>query len=181
MARSESIEELLLTEMSRRNTTMVADIVIQKPELFDELVRIYLRNEEPVSRYAAWVADTVSEQRPEFLSGYTGEIITMLPQFMHDGLKRHSLRMLVRSSLPSDQLGPLMNLCFDWLLSANEAVAAKVYCMDILYRISEIEPAMKKELADSIEWRINEEKPGFKSHGKKILDKLYKEIESTSV
>jgi hypothetical protein len=62
------------------------------------------------------------------------------------------------------------------LLSPKEAVAPKVYCMEILYRISQVEPNLKKELADSIEWRLNEESPGFKNRGLKILKKLYSEI-----
>jgi hypothetical protein len=168
----------LLWEMGRRNTDLVADLVIQKPELFDELFMVFIRNEEPVSRRAAWVVDVITETHPGFLSPHLNQIIGMLPQFTHDGLKRHSLRMLARSPLPSgDQLGELMNHCFDWLLSPHEAIAVKVYCMEILYRISETEPDLKKELADSIEWKLHEESAGFKSRGRKLLKKLYAEIE----
>jgi hypothetical protein len=71
-----------------------------------------------------------------------------------------------------------MNMCFDWLVSAKESVAVKVYAMEILYRISQVEPELKKELADSIEWRISEGTPGFKHRGLKTLKKLYKEMSS---
>jgi hypothetical protein len=50
--------------------------------------------------------------------------------------------------------------------------------MEILYTISAMEPDLKKELADSIEWRISEESPGFKSKGSKLLNKLNREIEN---
>ena len=173
------MDDCLLLEMSRRNTDLVADLVFQKPELFEELFLVYARNEEPVSRRAAWALDTVAEQYPELLSSHLGEIIDLLPKFRHDGLKRHSLRMLARSPLPSgNRLGELITICFDWLISPNEAVSAKVYCMELLYRISQLEPDIKKELADSIEWRMNEETPGFKNRGQKTLKKLYFEIHS---
>jgi len=171
-----TLEDLLLMEMSRRNTDMVADMVLQNPELFDELVEIFFRQEEPVSRRAAWVVDTVTEKLPELLTPHLGRIASNLPTLQHDGLKRHSLRMLLRSPLPPDHLGDLMNICFEWLLSGKEAIAAKVHCMEILYCISQAEPDLKKELADSIEWRMEEESAGFRNKGQKILKKLYKEM-----
>jgi len=182
MPDTETLECILLSEMSRRNTDLVVDLISQKPGLFDEIFRIFLRNEEPVSRRAAWVIDIISEKEPELLLPHIERIVEMLPLFSHDGLKRHSLRMLLRSPLPRDEhLGTLMNICFDWLLSPNEAVAAKVHCMDILYSISQIEPDLKKELADSIEWRLREETPGYKNKGEKLLKKLYVEIELLKV
>ena len=178
MSGNESLIDLLMVETSRRNTDLIADIIVNKPSLFDELVLIYLRNEEPLSRRAAWVVDTVSEKIPNLLDPYLGSIAATLPRFDHDGLKRLSLRMLSRSPLPQKYLGELMNLCFDWLISSKESVAVKVYAMEILYTISQVEPELKKELADSIEWRIGEETAGFKNRGLKTLKKLYKEMNS---
>jgi hypothetical protein len=171
----------LFTELSRCNTDLVAGIVLQKPELYEELFALFLRNEEPVSRRAAWVVDIVAEQRPGLLAPHIPEIIRHLRVFSHGALKRHSLRMLARSPLPQgDDLGILMQACFDWLLAQEETVSSKVYSMEILYRISQTEPELKKELADSIEWRLNEETPGFRNRGQKLLKKLYAEMEGPS-
>ncbi len=52
--------------------------------------------------------------------------------------------------------------------------AVKVHCMEILYRLSLKEPELRKELIDCIEFRLNEETPGFKNRGLKILKKLTK-------
>ncbi|MEI6455327.1 MAG: hypothetical protein WCO93_03475 [bacterium] len=176
MTTSSSLEELLLVEMSRRNTDLIAGLVLQKGELFDELMDVFLRNEEPVSRRAAWVADTVSEIEPELLIPFLPRIINSLRIFSHDGLKRHALRMISRSQFPDSVKGELICICFDWILSPAEAVAAKVYCMNILYSLSLAEPDLKKELADSIEWRMHEESPGFRAHGTKVLAKLYRDL-----
>jgi len=179
MPKVESLTDLLMVETSRRNTDLIADLVYNHPDLFDELVSIYLRNEEPVSRRAVWVVDTVAEKLPQLLDRYLESIVEALPRFKHDGLKRGSLRMLARSPFPENHLGKLMNLCFDWLVSPKESIAVKIYAMEILYRISQDEPELKKELADSIEWRITEGTPGFKNRGLKTLKKLYKEISSS--
>jgi hypothetical protein len=178
MTEKRSLEEILMQEMSRRNTDAVVDLIVQQPILYDEIFRIFLRIEEPVSRRAAWVVDIYSENHPECLSPYREQLIDKLNEFNHDGLKRHSLRMLARLPLPDDEhMGTLMNVCFNWLIARNESVAVKIYCMEILYMISQLEPDLKKELADSIEWRINEETPGFKNKGEKLLKKLRREIE----
>ena len=178
--RNDSLEDLLMVETSRRNTDLVADLILQKHDLFGLLIKIFLKNEDPVSRRAAWVADKVTEKMPELLPSCTGLIIENLAGFSHDGMKRQSLRMLTRADLTPDQMGSLINLCFDWLTNLNESVAVKVYSMDILYRISQSEPDLKQELAESIEWRIGEEKPGYQSKGRKILKKLYAELNSSS-
>ena len=178
MNSNDTLDDLLLLELSRRNTDLVAGLVFQKPELFDELFRVFMRNQEPVSRRAAWVVDTVSEKHPGLINSHLTEIIEMLSQFNHDGLKRHSMRILARSPLPAEpHLGELINICFNWLLSPHEAIAAKIFCMEILYRISQVEPEIKKELADSIEWRIDDESAGYKNRGRKMLKTLYFEID----
>jgi hypothetical protein len=157
----------------------VAAVIDQKPELFDELMSIYLKGTEPSNRRAAWAADMVSEKRPELVAPHLGKLTLALPAFDHSALKRHALRILTRSPLPGHELlGGLINICFEWLTSASIPVAPKIFCMEMLYRISETEPDLKKELADSIEWRMNEETPGFRNRGGKMLKKLFKEINS---
>jgi hypothetical protein len=171
------MEDLLLLETSRRNTDMLAEMIFQKEELFDELFRIYLRNEEPVSRRAAWVIDAVTEKLPALLTDKIDIMAEAPPSFNHNGLKRHTLHILSRSPLPAQKhSGFLINLCFGWLVSPVEAVATKIYCMELLYRFSEGEPDIKQELVNSIEWRLYEEPPGFRSRGVKVLKKLYKDL-----
>jgi hypothetical protein len=76
-----------------------------------------------------------------------------------------------------ENLGLLVSNCFDWLTSSKEPVGIKMFSMEILYRISQQELEMKKELADSIELRMEEETPGFQAHGKQLLKRLYRELQ----
>ncbi len=172
-----SLTELLLIEMSRRNTDLIANIIFQKPELFDELMSIFLTGPDPANRRAAWVADIVSEKRPDLMRPHLHKLAAGLSIPGHNALKRHTLRILARSPLPETELlGGIINICFDWFTSPSIPAAPKVFCMELLYRISEIEPDLKMELADSIEWRMNEGTPGFRIRGRKILGKLLREI-----
>lgn len=171
-----NVSELLLEEHSRAQTDFVADLVFNRPTLFTELWKIFIANEEPVSRRAAWVVDICSEKKPEWIAPLLPELIETFPGYGHDGLKRHSLRILSRSPLPAGKLGELASICFDWLLHREESVAVKMYCMEILYRISEMEPDLKPELADTITLQMVEGTPGIRSCGRRILKKLSQEI-----
>jgi hypothetical protein len=167
-----TLRELLQKGSGRNRADVVADAVEQRPELFPELVRIYLGSEDPASRAAAWAVDLCAERHPEWITPYIEEMAGSLPRFRHDAFKRHTLRILLRLPLPERELGTLINTCFGWMVSGTEAVAQKVFAMEMLYRVALAEPDFRKELADSIILRIDEETPGFRNRGAKILKKL---------
>jgi hypothetical protein len=176
MLSSSSLEDLLIPGTGRDHADMLVEAAMQNRDFFNSLVKVYLSNTEPHSRKAAWAIDLCVEKDPELISPWTGEMIRMLEKFSHDGLKRHTLRMLMHVPLPQENLGTLVKICFEWLVTASESVSVKVYSMELLYRVSQQEPDLKKELADSIEWRLEEENAGFRNKGLKILKKLSREI-----
>jgi hypothetical protein len=171
-----NFRELLLKGNSRSYTDFVADIVLKRPELVSELWEIYLAIEEPVSRRAAWIIDTASEDKPAWVLPFLPQLIAKLPEFNHDGLKRHALRMIARSPFPVGTKGELLNISFEWLVSVTESVAVKMYCMQILYRISATEPDILQELYDTIEFQMADGTPGFKSIGTKLMLLIDKDI-----
>ena len=171
-----NVATLLLEEHSRAQTDFVAKVIFNHPALFLELWKLFMANEEPVSRRAAWVIDVCSEKNPEWIAPLLNELIETIPAFSHDALKRHSLRILARSPLPAEKLGELATTCFNLLMLRNESVAAKMYCMEILYRISEMEPELKPELSDSISFQMVEGTPGIRSCGNRLLKKLSREM-----
>jgi len=172
---SEQLRKFLLQDNSRANTDFVGNFIRQKPELIHQLWEIYLSNEEPVSRRAAWIIDTVSESEPDWVTPYIPRLVDLLSTFRHDGMKRHALRMIARNEIPAEKQGALLDICFEWLLSPAEAVAAKFYSMTILYTLSRTFPEIRDELIDSIEFQMAEGSPGFKNIGRKLLVKLYRE------
>ena len=170
------LRQLLLQGNSRSYTDFVADIVNKRPELISELWEIYLAVEEPVSRRAAWIIDTASENKPEWVEPFLPALIAKLPVFNHDGLKRHALRMVARLPFPSGTEGQLMNIAFEWLVTTTESVAVKMYCIQILYRLSATETDILQELYDTIELQIAGGTPGFKSIGRKLMREIDKDL-----
>lgn len=171
-----NLRELLLKGNSRSYTDFVADIVTKRPEVVGELWEIYLAIEEPVSRRAAWIIDTASENKPDWVAPFLPQLIVKLPEFNHDGLKRHALRMISRMPFPEGTEGELLNITFEWLISTAESVAVKMYCIQILYRLSAKEPDILQELYDTIEFQIADGTPGFRSIGSKMMQQIDKDI-----
>ncbi len=170
------LKELLLKGNSRSYTDFVADIVNNRQELLSDLWQIYLSMEEPVSRRAAWIIDTASEDRPEWIAPFLPELISKLSVFNHDGLKRHALRMIARMPFPEGSDGALMDIAFRWLLSPSESVAVKMYSIQVLYRLSEREPDILQELYDTIEFQMADGSPGFKNIGSKMMQQIDTDI-----
>lgn len=170
-----SLREILLSEMSRRNIDFVIEIVLNKPHLFDDLFAMVIQNEEPISRRAIWALDHCVEKDPKLMLPKIQTLIEAFPNFKHDGLKRHSLRILRNYEIPEEKFIVMVDLCFGLLHSHKESIAVKVHAMDILYSLSEKEPGLKPELTAAIEYQLHEASAGLKNHSEKLLNKIYRE------
>jgi len=159
--------------MSRRHTDYIVCLIEEKDSLFGELWDVFLGTDELCARRAAWVLDLYTMKHPQALDGKTEAIINALEGFRHGGLHRHALKMLQRLPFEASPLaGKIASFCFDALISNLTPIAVQAHCMDILYRLTLIEPDLARELADCINMGMATGSPGFKSHGLKILKSL---------
>lgn len=170
------LEELLNLEPSRHNIDQVISIVKKNPSLFDILWKIYLQDKNPVSRRAAWAIDLLNEKGYVLSDDHISELMGILPSLKHDGMKRHSLRILESRPVSEEYIGRLADVCFNWLQEPASAVAVKMYSIKILTNIAEKEPAICRELIDIIEIQLDESTPGFRNIGLKTIKKLQKGI-----
>jgi len=169
------LKDLFEHETSRANTDYVKNIIYQKPELYEELFELVLQNKDPHSRRAIWVFDACDEELKGIAKPFLPKLIENLDKFTHDGMKRHSLRILSRHEISENQMVKVMDFCFK-MLTLFEAAAIKVHAMQILYNISQKVPEIKPELISAIELSVQEGTTGVKNRGHRMLKKLYKEI-----
>lgn len=169
------LKDLFESETSRATTDYVKDIIFQKPELYEEVFELVLQNEEPYSRRAIWVFDAVDEELNGVAKPFLPLLIDKLDAFEHDGLKRHSMRLLSRHKIPEEQTVKVLDYCFK-MLTLYEAAAIKVHAMQILYNLSQKEPDLKHELISAIELTVQEGTTGVKNRGQRMLKKLRKEV-----
>ena len=173
-----NLKEIISSEMSRKNTDYVKGILLENKSLFEGAFNLVLLNEEPVSRRAIWAIDAVSESNPQFMLPYLEKLIEQLPYFKHDGLKRHTLRILSRFAIPEKKEIELLEICLGFIKSEKESIAARYYAMEVLYNFSEKENDLKYELLTVLELIPENKSAGLKNHFSKLTLKLRNELKN---
>lgn len=174
------LEELLLQEMSRANTDLVAGIISRDPERLSQAVDIVLRQEEPISRRAIWAIDIACEKSPGLIQPHIKQLINKLQEFRHDAYRRHILRIASRLPFHESYKAKLLNECFEIVADSSKAIAVKANAMQILSRMVVEEPDIRYELKETIRFQMEEASPGFRNLANKVLNKI-KQLETKTI
>jgi hypothetical protein len=168
----------VLSDSSKRTVEAGAQIAEQEPKLFPSLMELAFRQSGPHSMRATRVVVLLIERRPDLFGKYIEPILQRMESIHHESVKFNMLKIFTFCDLPEDEdnLGKLTNLCFDAVEANVSRIAIKVYAIEILYRISQIEPELKHELLDIIEKYMMGAQAAFLSRGIKITRKLRKEL-----
>lgn len=169
------IIEFLNIDSSRLN----ADLIVEKFEedhgIFKIILEVMYKDTYPLSMRASRVVWLIAKKYPSFIHPYLPEFIKKLSQFKVDGVRRNILAILADVPLPDIDLGVLFDNCYTWLESQKEPVAIRGNAINLLYKISEIEPELKPELIDFFEAQLPTDSKGIDSRIKEVLKKLRKE------
>ena len=169
-------EEITEVLDSWENLELLVKEISSNPDYFRLLMEIALESPEKKSWRAAYLADKIHDEFPELLQPYLEKIILKLKTEKNDSKKRHFLKLVSMNQVPEKHYGFLVDYCFN-ALSSELPPAVRVHAMQILYNISEVEKDLKPELAQVIEQEIEyRSTAGIRSRGKKLLNKLRKEI-----
>ncbi len=169
----------LLPDSSRRTADIAVSFIGNNPDFFQQMLDIALKDSGTLSMRAARVVNLVSVNHPHLIRPHISSFIPSLSEFKTDGLKRELAKTIWQRSLDIDEesMGILVDTCFFWLKDPYEKVAIKVYAMEIIYKISQLYPEIKNELISTVENMMPRSSFGIKSRGRKLLKKLYREVE----
>lgn len=142
--------------------------------LFPYLVQYSFSKEEVLAFRSSWIMDKTAERNPDVAtsSDAVTSLIQKTPFETNYSVIRACLRMLTRYELQINDCGELVNSCFEWLSALNTPIAVKVHAMQLLYKFTIQEPALKNELSIIIEEQMPVGSAGFKARGKRILKQL---------
>ncbi len=163
---------LIQQENSRRQAEKIAALIDQKNELFDPLVELFLYPEPSLSMRASYVADFVTLKKPSLVHPHIESLARNIMDFPHDGTRRQVLKILARSPLPQENLGYLLQACFDLVENAITPPAVKVWSLEILYRIGLIEPEINGELRLMLEALYETGTAGEQVRSRDLLKKM---------
>jgi hypothetical protein len=102
-----------------------------------------------------------------------GELIKNLKkEHLHNAIKRNIVRLLQFVSLPEKYEGDVMNLCFHYLETPNEAVAIKASSLTVLGNLAKKYPEIIPEIKLLIKAQIDHQSAAFRQRAKKFLNEF---------
>lgn len=167
-----NIKDELIREHSKENAESIAQYIGTNKTRFAELMEIFLGDDTRLTQRSAWALSKSIDRHPHLLTPYLEAVISNLQNDIPVAVKRNTVRILQDVDIPEDLMGPLANVCFQFMESGEETIAVKVFSMTILFNITKKEPDLKNELRLLIEAQLPYGSAGFKSRGKKILKQL---------
>jgi hypothetical protein len=170
-----NLESEILREHSKWQCVRIAKWIGADTKRFKELMDLFLTGEYRITQRAAWIIKHCVDEHAELVVPYIGNMIDrMLEANVHDAVKRNVVRILQDIEIPRRLAGKVATVCFEWLASAKEPVAVKVFSMSVLANIAKEEPDLKNEIRILIDLQMPTGSAGFKSRGKRVLRQLGK-------
>jgi hypothetical protein len=147
---------------------------------FGLIMETALEGNDRINWRASWAADKINDFNPGIAADWIGKMVDTLPTLRHHGKKRQFLKMISLYPISHQQMSFLFEYCLERLSSSEEDVSVRVYSMQILYNISQIEPDLKNELLQIIEQEMEyHPSPGILTRGRKLTACLKKEMQKT--
>jgi hypothetical protein len=175
--------------MGKKDTLALAEVFTSMDDGVSTLFDLCQSDNEMLSFHAAWVLENVLSANPELFGQSISKIIDIIPTITSPSLKRHFCKLLnlalngcENSELPKEaceqlkrmDLEPVIESCFEWLISSSTKPAVKAHCMDILLYLSRRYDWIAIELPYVIEVQLLDATPGIYNKGKKVLEILRK-------
>ena len=165
-----NLYRLLSTDRSKAGRDRIVSYVQKDAERFKQLFDLFINGEPRIAQRASWAVSHCAEKFPELIVPYRKEMLDYLQTpGIHDSIKRNILRIFQGIDIPPELEVNLLERCFGYLMDKKEAVAIRVFAMQVLANLSKKYPEIKNELRILIEDELPFAKPAFVSRGRKIL------------
>ena len=171
----DQILESILIHTPREIRQAALKYLKERPDKIEALIEMSFSDSQPVGWRSAWVlSDLVKMDLSvrEKVQSLSSRIVASFPRFNSPGQVREFLKIIQLINVEDNDMGILIDLCFNWLLDRKSDQSFRVYSMQIIFDYSKKEPDLLPELKAILEQEMEFAKPGFKSRGRKILKKI---------
>ena len=168
------IEEFIQQNYSKEFAEDLAGFLVQNPQRIPHLLQIVYRQEEPISRRAAWYFSTLFDKDPELVYPFTDELVSQLPAIKSQSILRAFLRTIGRSPISENHHGYLLQYASETILNPKSEIAVKAMAMDIFFQIAKSQPDLLQELEQIIDFIYPESSRGIQNKCRHF----YKDIEN---
>lgn len=168
-----NLEKELLKKKSPAQSNRIIKYIGNDELRFKELVRLFFKGEYRLTQHAAWPMSYCIRNHPFLAKPFLKKFVDQLSDgHAHPAVRRNIVRLFQFVEIPKRLQGKLMDKCFQFISSPEEAIAVKAFSLRILENMSAIYPEILNELKSLIDSRWTYESPAFRSRGRKILQKM---------
>ena len=168
-----NLENELLKKQSLAQCNRIVRFIGNDETRFRELVKLFFQGEYRLTQHAAWPLSYCIQNQTDLAKPYLKKFIDeLLNRNAHPAVKRNIIRLFQFIIIPEKYHGRIMDLCFHFINSPEEAIAVKAFSLHILENMSTAYPDIVSELKSVIEARWDFESPAFQSRARKILRKI---------
>lgn len=146
MERIDEFRNTLSVHIAELNIEPMIKSIRENPEEFADMYKLTFDPQLIVSWRALWVCEKLSEIHPGWFIPLQEELTERLLSCLHSGSKRLLLSIFFNLPVREPISVPLLNFCFDRMLSLNESIATQALCIKIAYRLCQKEPELLGEL-----------------------------------
>ena len=165
----------LLYDSSAKCIDDAVDYILANPGMIDSLFVFAVEGgANPVSRRAARTISKLIELEPKEFSDKLPIILELIETIVDESKCFQFLRPFTIIELPHDDefIGKLFNVALSWIERRVERIAIKLYAAEILFRITEIEPELKRELLMIYKQYTKDDKISFRNRCKYYIAKI---------
>ncbi len=162
----------LLVDHSRQNADLITAAVGNSKAEFKKIIDIIYNEKAPLPQRASWILATVSEKHPALIKPYIPKMIDTVQSFKIDGIKRNMVHALSFQEIPEAYQGKLIDICFQFMLAADETVAVKVHAMQIIANHCKVYPELITELKAAIQDQLPKTTVAFHARARHVLKKV---------
>jgi hypothetical protein len=167
------LRDEIVKEHSKSQCTKIVQWIGDDQKRFDELFDLFLHDEYRVVQRAAWPLSYAVIAHPQFIKKHWAKLIKYMQQpGLHNAVKRNAVRLLQDMDIPEKYQGAIMNICFTYLESFDEAVAVKSFSLTVLGRLAKQYPEIIPEIKLLIESQIGHQTPAFKVRARQFQDTI---------
>lgn len=167
------LEKEILKTQSRKQADHIIKWVGDDEERFAQLVELFFKGEYRLTQQAAWPMSYCIKNYPVLAKPYFKKFIDQLSSVdTVIAAKRNIVRLLQFTDVPKRYQGRLMDACFQFISSPDEAIAVKAFSLTVLDNLSSSYPEILSEIKSIIDMRWEYETPAFKTRAKKILQRM---------
>ena len=165
-------------DSSKKQVLQGISICEQEPELFNSLFELAMLQKGVYSQRSSRVICQAMEKREDLFGKFIPKILESLNILTDETIKFNFLKIFTFCNLAKDDesFGFLVNFCFKTIEGKHKFISSQVYPIQILYRISEIYPELRKELLAIILKYQYGASAAFINCSSKILSKLRNEV-----